>query len=204
MRNIFFLILPFLWSCVIAQKQDVQTKYADLITEEATYVHLEKLATEEMEGRGTGQPGIKKAAQYIAQEFKKYGLAAPVDGSYFQEISFIEKKLTADKFEIDRKEFTYGKDFYIQTQNNFSDFNTDEIVFVGYGIQDDKYNDLQDLDIAGKAVLLINEGEPLAPNGDFLLSGSDSPSEWGRSRFKKLQELLKLNPKIILDRKSVV
>lgn len=199
MRNIFFLILPFLWSCAIAQKQDVQTKYADLITEEATYAHLEKLATEEMEGRGTGQPGIKKAAQYIAQEFEKYGLSAPVEGSYFQEISFIEKKLIADKFEIDHKAFSYGKDFYIQTQNNFSDFNADEIVFVGYGIQDETYNDLQNLDIEGKAVLLINEGEPIAPNGDFLLSGSNTPSEWGRSRFKKIQELLKLNPKIILS-----
>src|SRR5699024_3906202 len=32
-----------------------------------------------------------------------------------------------------------------------------------------------------------------------LIGGTKDPSEWGRSRFKKLQETLKLNPKLILS-----
>ncbi|WP_289029912.1 M28 family peptidase, partial [uncultured Algoriphagus sp.] len=36
--------------------------------------HLYTLASDEMEGRATGTPGIEKAAQYIENEFKKNGL----------------------------------------------------------------------------------------------------------------------------------
>ena len=36
--------------------------------------HLYTLATDDMEGRKTGTPGIEKAAQYIEKEFKKIGL----------------------------------------------------------------------------------------------------------------------------------
>ncbi len=36
--------------------------------------HLYTLASDEMEGRATGTPGIEKAAQYIENEFKKIGL----------------------------------------------------------------------------------------------------------------------------------
>lgn len=37
--------------------------------------HLYTLASDEMEGRATGSPGIEKAAQYIENEFKKIGLS---------------------------------------------------------------------------------------------------------------------------------
>lgn len=37
--------------------------------------HLYTLASDEMEGRATGSPGIEKAAQYIENEFQKIGLS---------------------------------------------------------------------------------------------------------------------------------
>ena len=46
--------------------------------------HTEFLASDELEGRGTGSEGIRLAADYIAQQFKSIGLR-PVSGeSYFQ------------------------------------------------------------------------------------------------------------------------
>ena len=50
----------------------------DRIRRDVTY-----LASPALEGRGPLTPGINKAADYIAEEFKKAGLA-PVKGSYFQ------------------------------------------------------------------------------------------------------------------------
>lgn len=48
---------------------------------------LGTLASPEFEGRGTGQPGFQKAADYVAAHFKALGLEARGDdGSYFQHV----------------------------------------------------------------------------------------------------------------------
>ncbi len=44
------------------------------------------LASDELKGRAVFTPGIEKAAEFIAEEFKKAGLK-PVNGSYFQEFT---------------------------------------------------------------------------------------------------------------------
>ncbi len=47
------------------------------------------LAGPECAGRGTGQPGFQKAAEYMAARFKEFGLkSANPDGSYFQGVPF--------------------------------------------------------------------------------------------------------------------
>lgn len=47
--------------------------------------YLGYLAGPECEGRGTGEPGFEKAANYVAAHFKKLGLKSVMpDGSYFQ------------------------------------------------------------------------------------------------------------------------
>ncbi|MEZ6196869.1 MAG: M20/M25/M40 family metallo-hydrolase [Planctomycetota bacterium] len=56
---------------------------------------LTKLASREFEGRGTGQPGYQKAADYVAAEFKKMGLIPVGDqGTYFQYVPFA--RITTD------------------------------------------------------------------------------------------------------------
>jgi hypothetical protein len=48
-----------------------------------------KLSSKEFEGRGTGQPGADKAAAYLADLFKKFGLKpAGENGTYLQQIKF--------------------------------------------------------------------------------------------------------------------
>lgn len=56
----------------------------DLCREWLTY-----LASDELEGRETGQPGYKLAAEFVAKRFAQFGLK-PVgdDGTYFQQVPF--------------------------------------------------------------------------------------------------------------------
>lgn len=190
-------MLPSLFSCSVAQKAN-QQKYAKLLTEESAKNHLTILASREFEGRGTGQEGGKKTVEYIAKVFKELGLKPAVNGSYFQPVALEKTSFAVDKFSINNTTLVNGKDFFIQGNNNIKDFNSSDIVFVGYGIQSDKYNDLTGLDIAGKIVLVINEGEPSNKDGNSLISGSSAPSDWSTSRFKRIQELSKLNPQMIL------
>src|SRR2546428_1753407 len=52
--------------------------------------HLKYLSSDELVGRLSGTPGAEKAAEYIAQEFKSYGLRPLGDGGgYLQAFTFV-------------------------------------------------------------------------------------------------------------------
>lgn len=198
MKKIFLFILPLFISCAVAQKNADQIKYAGLITEESSHAHMQELATDAMEGRGTGQAGGLKAAEYIADQFKSYGLTAPVNGSYFQSVPLVKKSFQVENFVIDGIPYANGKDFYVQADIPMTRIESNSIVFAGYGIQSENYNDLAGIDVKGKIVLLINEEEPIDAAGNSIITGTKEPSEWVQGRFKRLQELIKLEPKLIL------
>src|SRR5688572_7519353 len=73
--------------------QQVPSKSLQLITPEMLKPHVVKLADDRLEGRGGGYPGERKAADYIATEFKRIKLTPVGDQvrgrrSYFQEFKF--------------------------------------------------------------------------------------------------------------------
>jgi aminopeptidase N len=62
-----------------------------LITPDLVKPLIIKLSGDEFEGRGAGYPGEKKAAEFIAKEFKRIGLTPAGDNArstYFQEFKF--------------------------------------------------------------------------------------------------------------------
>lgn len=73
----------------------------DRITIEEAKKHLGYLAGPECAGRGTGQPGYQKAAEYVAARFKEYGLK-PVGagGTYFQNVPFFSSGFVQEGSEI--------------------------------------------------------------------------------------------------------
>ena len=78
MKKIVTLLIVFtlVYSCKTTKKDAVKAKEITVKDIDTTTVrkHLYTLASDEMEGRGTGTPGIEKAAQYIEGEFKRIGL----------------------------------------------------------------------------------------------------------------------------------
>lgn len=61
--------------------------YAATITAEELKEHLYIVASDEFEGRMTGEPGYRKAAEYLANYYKSANIASPLGGEdYFQEI----------------------------------------------------------------------------------------------------------------------
>ena len=61
--------------------------YAATITSEELKEHLYIVASDEFEGRMTGEPGQKKASEYVANFYKSASIASPLGGDdYFQEI----------------------------------------------------------------------------------------------------------------------
>lgn len=84
MKKIFILPLAFLvFSCSTSKnakkdyaKADV-TKYMNTITPADLKTHLYIVASDQMEGRNTGEPGQKKAGKYLISQYEANGISFP-------------------------------------------------------------------------------------------------------------------------------
>lgn len=74
-----------LTSAELTSNSKMITKYANTITVEDVKEHVFMLASDEFEGRGTGEKGQKLAAEYLANQYEKFGLSGNhLTGNYFQ------------------------------------------------------------------------------------------------------------------------
>jgi Zn-dependent M28 family amino/carboxypeptidase len=108
MKKIFLIIVASisLISCDSAKNTAIKKKISSeavsienimLIDSNIVRKHLYTLASDEMEGREPGTPGIEKAAAYIENEFKKNGLSLFGDlKSYRQTFTFKDRKTDED------------------------------------------------------------------------------------------------------------
>ncbi len=79
-----------------SKKKDIATKFAETITAKDLGKHLFIYASDEFEGRNTGEPGQKKAINYLKDFYIKEGIASPLGGdNYFQEVpaSYLNKSI---------------------------------------------------------------------------------------------------------------
>lgn len=172
---------------------------ARTITADEMKRHLTTLASEEFEGRETGTPGQKKAAEYIAGYFQMLGLpAVGKNDSYFQQINFHSETWENVDLQLDGQNLRHLWDYYsLPVDNSSADWqDISEVTFLGYGIDDAAYSDYKGNNVSGKAVL-IYPGEPQSGNGNYLLTGSASPSDWSTSMEKKLETARKMGVKVV-------
>lgn len=88
--------------------------------------HITYLASDKLEGRGTGSKGEQKAAKYIAKQFKKIGLKpAGTEGGYFHKYAF---KKMSNPHAIEE---TNAPDIQSQNVVGFLDNGADVTIIVG-------------------------------------------------------------------------
>ncbi|NNL02087.1 MAG: M20/M25/M40 family metallo-hydrolase [Eudoraea sp.] len=188
MKKILFIVFGLLLACNSSQKTlselavSTDTKvtadprsYALTITEKELKEHLYIYASDEFEGRETGKPGQKKAVDYLKTNYEAMEIpAAKEDGSYFQQVPLEFPKVPAGSIIAGETEYELGTDFltFAPIEGNF-----DEIIYVGYGIEDKAYSDYEGLDVSGK-LILIKSGEPVNEDGTYVISGSSKKSVW--------------------------
>lgn len=121
------------------------------------------LSADDMEGRGTAQPGGDKAATYIADRFQKLGLKPLGEkNSYFQPIKFKDQQfLPETSIRAGNETLKLGPDFIVTPPYTGEKSVGGGLVFVAYGLTTDtpKRNDLVGIDVSGKVVVLL-EGPP--------------------------------------------
>ncbi len=200
--KIFLLAsLTMVMACNATQTQTAQPamepvagpySYAASITENELKDHLYTYASDAYEGRETGERGQKKAVQYLKMQYSSMRVpAAKADGDYFQKVALEISKLPSGDMTIDGKAFELGEDFLTFSPVDGS-FN--EVVYAGYGIEDEGYSDFNGLDVTGK-IVLIKAGEPRNDDGTYVVSGNLEPSAWSN-----VSESIEHKAQILVDK----
>ena len=133
--------------------------------------HVAFLADDGLEGRETGSPGHRKAAEYVAREFEKLGLRAAGTDGYLQPVEL--KSLTIDEAHCHlalvrdggEEPLRLGEDAVISLRVDPAPSFEAPLVFAGYGlsIPDVGHDDFKDIDAKGKLVVYLRGAPPDVP-----------------------------------------
>lgn len=132
------------------------------------------MADDAMQGRDTFSPGAEATVQYMIEDFKRYGIKSAVaDGSYRQPFE-VNLGTTLDASSVnlsfrgtaDVPRMTLDRDYKPQMVGGSGSFDG-EVVFVGYGIEDEEngYQEYKDVSVDGKVVLMLRR-QPLFEKED--------------------------------------
>jgi membrane dipeptidase len=143
------------------------------------FAHVKFLASDEFQGRKSGTPEYRRAAEYVAAEMEKAGLKpGGENGTWFQEVPFknwtdFEQPIRLEVVSPERRVYFAGRgrDF-TPVSGTGSGTVKGGLAFAGYGVVSEKdgWDDYAALDVKGKIVLVM-------PDLPASL-GNDAKNEW--------------------------
>jgi hypothetical protein len=136
------------------------------------WAHVQYLADPAMNGRLTGSDEYLKAAAYVVEKFKSYGLTpAGVDGGFYQPVHFDVQRVIANKSSMNlmvggkATPLVLGEDAILGSRSAQAGKVDAPLVFIGYGLHlpEAKYDDFNSAEVPmaelkGKIVVTINGG----------------------------------------------
>lgn len=163
-QSIYIFVVVLSGITTVHAQDSTMMAFANTITTTDLQKHLKMIASEEFSGRLTGTQGQKLAANYIQKHFMLSGLQGPVNKNsknrYYQPLEIWGTDWDNCFIEVGKKRLSIFKDFY-----PFESFNVEEgeleVVFAGFGIENEQYSDYEHLDVKGKVVVLLKGGTEL-------------------------------------------
>ena len=147
----------------------------DAVSMNGLQAHLTYLASDELEGRMSGEPGYDAAAQYVADQFAGLGLEPAVDDGWFQQVPLISYRLDAAMSRLvahrdgTDTELQYADDYVmfgdmVRTENSVRA----EVVYIGFGVHAPElgYSDYDSVDVAGKIVAFFSNAPERFPHNE--------------------------------------
>jgi Zn-dependent M28 family amino/carboxypeptidase len=134
--------------------------------------HVKYLARDEMKGRGDGTPELDSAADYVASQFRLWGLRPMGDNNtYFQKFELTTGAALGSNnaLQLNGTALKINEEFVPITFSNTAQFDG-PIVFAGYGITAPElhYDDYQGIDATGKIVVVLrHEPQEMDPKSPF-------------------------------------
>jgi Zn-dependent M28 family amino/carboxypeptidase len=154
------------------------------------WAHVQTLASDEMKGRDAGSPQHKKAARYVAAQFREAGLVPCSGSSFLQPVPLVRRSIREDRSGLSllrggaEREIELGRTAVMSlraTGRATRPVQDAEAVFVGYGlaIPELGYDDFAGLDLKGKVAVYLSGGPRSIPGP--VLSHFNSTAERGRA-----------------------
>ncbi len=164
--------------------------HMETVSTGALRAHVKFLASDLLEGRGTGARGGDIAARYVASQFELASLApAGSDGTYFQPVPLVGVTTDAKSSlqvatAANERPLRFLEDYVVWTeeQSDVVDVYA-PVVFVGYGIQAPElgWDDYKGLDVSGKILLMLVNDPPSEDPKHF---GGKALTYYGRWTYK--------------------
>jgi len=179
-QNLHYIIFIIILSAVSAFSAEPAA--IDSINDTAARIkdHISYLASDELEGRGTGTAGEQKAAKYISDFLGTLNLVPIGDrNTYYQNIPMhgsVPLKSSQLHLTTETNEYKFKlHDDYLLYKSGAQTFipASMPLVFAGYGINapEYSYNDYLTIDVKGKVAVML-EGEPQSKNPDYFMGSS--------------------------------
>jgi hypothetical protein len=118
-RHLWLLLVVALGACASHRASATPSRAHQHVTEASVRAHLEFLASDAMNGRGSGTRDEQLAAEYVAADFRAVGLEPPDAGGYVHPIMLERRSVSGTPTVVIVKSapnvgplrWTYGKEF---------------------------------------------------------------------------------------------
>jgi hypothetical protein len=135
------------------------------------FSHVQALANDGMEGRETGSPAHKRAAEYVAAEFQKAGLQPAGAVGFIEPVRFKTRRVVEAQSSLalvrdsGAEPLKLGDDAYFNMRVDPAPSVEAPLVFAGYGLKVPEYDcdDLSGIDVKDKVVVYISGGPSSIP-----------------------------------------
>ena len=181
MKSKFLFTVIFLISTIFSFGQD------QILMDASNSIKIDELkekmyaySSDEFEGRGTPSKGQQLAVEYLVDHYKNLGIPSVKNDSYLQGVPLQLEDKPNISLNISNQKFVYYQDYISYANGLDRNYESVEIIFAGYGIDDPAYSDYLNIDVKNKIVVAIG-GEPLDENENYFINGK-SKSKWSNSR----------------------
>jgi Zn-dependent M28 family amino/carboxypeptidase len=153
---------------------------------------LQKLSSDQFEGRKPGTIGERVTTAYIKDQFERIGLKPGNKGNWIQTVPMVRTELidpASVKIEVkgskQSESFGIGADAVLNTLNGSVEVSLkdSDIVFAGYGVNAPGWNDYADIDVKDKTVIVL-VNDPGWGNKDPELFKGPTLTYYGRWTYK--------------------
>ncbi|HYL14466.1 MAG TPA: M28 family metallopeptidase [Terriglobales bacterium] len=147
--------------------------------------YVKVLAADNMEGRETGSPGLRRAEAFVIDQLKKNGLQPAATDGFYQPVKFVSRQIVEKDSSVTlihngkAEPLTLGEDAIFSTRVDLAPEVEAPLVFVGYGlsIPEKNYDDLAGLDLKGKVAVLFS-GSPADIPGPLASHYQTAKERW--------------------------
>jgi Zn-dependent M28 family amino/carboxypeptidase len=125
--------------------------------------YVKVLAADDMEGRETGSPGLRRAQAYVVEQLLASGLEPAGAAGYYQTMQFESRHIVESESSLElvrgksQQSLKLGDDAIFSTRVDLAPSLYAPLVFAGYGLSvpEKGYDDLAGQDLKGKVVVIM-------------------------------------------------